>query len=156
MSSLGRPSLYTPKLAQEVVERISEGEGLKTICRDDHVPSAGTVLGWVRDDREGFSNRYAQATTLRTLLWAEEIIEIADDGTNDTYVDDNGNTKTNWDELGRSKLRVDTRKWLLARLIPHKYGERVDAEQRSASEIAAEIKAAVDEAFATVEPEPTE
>jgi hypothetical protein len=59
---------------------------------------------------------------------AEEILEIADDGTNDTYKDDNGNERTDQEVIGRSRLRVDARKWLLAKMLPKKYGDKIQQE----------------------------
>lgn len=58
----------------------------------------------------------------------EDMLEIADDGTRDTYVDAEGNERTDQDVIARSRLRVDTRKWMLARMAPKKYGERITQE----------------------------
>jgi len=57
---------------------------------------------------------------------AEEILEIADDGINDTYETEDGKEKVNQDVINRSRLRVDTRKWLMSKLAPKKFGERVE------------------------------
>ncbi len=58
----------------------------------------------------------------------EEMLEIADDGANDTYLDKDGNEKVNVDIVQRSRLRVDARKWALARMSPRRYGDRVATE----------------------------
>jgi hypothetical protein len=60
-------------------------------------------------------------------LMATEILDIADDGSNDTYETDDGE-KVNQDHINRSRLRVDTRKWLMSKLAPKKYGEKVQQE----------------------------
>jgi len=57
---------------------------------------------------------------------AEEILEIADDGRNDTYETEDGAEKVNTDVINRSRLRVDTRKWLMSKLAPKKFGEKVE------------------------------
>src|SRR5690606_8051201 len=61
-------------------------------------------------DRDGFSERYARARELGYEVMADELIEIADGGSDD------------WQ---RDRLRVDARKWLLAKALPKRYGDRV-------------------------------
>ena len=122
----GRPSVYTSAIADEICERLPE-ETLQAICRDDHIPAIGTVLGWVTDDREGFAERYARARSLQIERMSHEIIAIADDSSQDVIerTDEKGNVYElkDQDHINRSRLRVDTRKWLLARLLPKKYGD---------------------------------
>jgi hypothetical protein len=52
---------YTRELDDEICDRIANGEGLKQICRDAHMPPARTVRRWAIEDREGFAARYARA-----------------------------------------------------------------------------------------------
>ncbi len=59
---------------------------------------------------------------------ADELLDIADDGTNDWGIDSKGNEKPNIDHIKRSALRVDARKWYLAKLAPKRYGEKVNHE----------------------------
>ncbi len=58
--------------------------------------------------------------------WADEIVDISDDGRNDTYIDDNGNERTDNERVARSRLRVDTRKWMLSKMLPKVYGDKLD------------------------------
>jgi hypothetical protein len=122
---VGRPSVYTPEIADEICERLAAGESLVAICQADHMPPESTVRGWAIDDREGFAAKYARARQSQALRWAEEILAIADDGTNDVTVDEDGNPRTDHDAIQRSRLRVDTRKWLLSKVLPKVYGEKV-------------------------------
>lgn len=124
---LGRPSDYTPELAALICERLASGESLRSVCRDDAMPACSTVFLWMQKHK-AFSEQYARATSARADLFAEEIIEISDDGSNDTSTDDDGHTVVNHDVIARSRLRVDTRKWLMARMMPKKYGDRVTQE----------------------------
>lgn len=123
----GRPSVYTKKIAEEICHRIASGETLKQICRDEHMPDARTVRGWVLDDRDGFSPRYARAREMQFEAWADEINEISDDGSNDWMERENKDgssvTVLNGEHVQRSKLRVDSRKWLLSKLKPERYGD---------------------------------
>ena len=97
---------------------------------------------------EDLANIYAKAKSQQMEFMADEIIEIADDGKNDTYIDPDGLTKTNTDVIQRSRLRVDTRKWLMAKLKPRKYGDGLallggGGENGTPEEIAERIQAAL-------------
>ena len=124
---MGRPSDYSPELAVLICTRMGEGESLRSICRDDAMPSLSTVFRWLAADKE-FQDQYARAMDARATLLAEEILEIADDGRNDTYRDEDGHEAVNHDVIARSRLRVDSRKWLAARMAPKKYGDKVSQE----------------------------
>lgn len=126
----GRPSLYTEEIAAEICQRIGEGETLNQICRDEHMPARPTVVSWVLEDREGFSDRYARARDLQLEHWADEVIDVADDGTNDFMERKNGDDeKSSWalngEHVQRSRLRIDSRKWLLSKLKPQQYGDKL-------------------------------
>jgi hypothetical protein len=73
------------------------------------------------------SNTHARGT-LRYEIMADEILEIADDGTNDWMERQQRNgsieTVTNKDHLERSRQRIDARKWLLSKALPKKYGDK--------------------------------
>lgn len=94
------------------------------------MPAPSTIINWVMENREGFSERYAKAKDVAAQILAEEIIEIADDNSRDEIpiLDDAGNeigTKANAEFINRSRLRVDTRKWVLSKLLPKKYGDKL-------------------------------
>jgi len=117
----GRPTAYSDELAESIIERICSGQSLSSICRDEQFPARSTVLLWVAHDREGFSDRYAKACHARAHYWADEIVDIADDGTNDymlRLVAGEEREVVNPEAVSRSRLRVDTRKWLMSKLIP--------------------------------------
>lgn len=121
-----RHRLYTPEIAETILERLADGEALKVICRDEGMPTSGAVHYWVVTDHDGFADRYARAREAGLAMMADDTLEIADDGSNDTYVDSDGNKRTDHDVVARSRLRVDTRKWLLSKLLPKTYGDKLD------------------------------
>lgn len=121
----GRPSKFTPALADEICKRLSAGESLRHICEDAKMPSQRTVFTWLAND-SAFLQQYARAREAQADTLVEEILEIADDSTCDTETDDKGNVRTNHEVVARSKLRIDTRKWLMSKLAPKKYGEKLD------------------------------
>ena len=120
----GRPSKYSEAVAVEILTRLQDGESLRSICESDHLPTAGCVCNWVVEDHAGFFERYTRARMVQAQRWAAEIVQIADDGENDTYVDENGNERTDHDVIARSRLRVDTRKWMLSKMLPKVYGDK--------------------------------
>jgi hypothetical protein len=102
-----------------------EGESLRTICLSDDMPSATTVFRWLADARyAAFREQYTRAREAQADHLAEEILQIADDGRNDTYETD-GVVAVNHDAIQRSRLRVDARKWLAGKLAPKKYGDKL-------------------------------
>lgn len=110
----GRPTTYTPELADEICTRLAEGESLRAICRDNHTPSVGTVLRWVGENKE-FQDHYARAREVQAETLADEIVSIADDSEEDSKV-----------KTARDRLRVDSRKWVASKLLPKKYGDKLD------------------------------
>ncbi len=88
------------------------------------MPDKSQVFRWLAI-HQSFRDNYAIACEARMSAMAEEILEISDDGSNDSYLDEDGKARTDWDVIGRSRLRVDTRKWLMARMAPKKYGDKI-------------------------------
>lgn len=121
---MARPTSYTPALDAEICERLANGETLRSICRDDHMPTYRSVYRWRSTDAE-FSSRFALARELGGDVIAEETIEIADETARDTIATEHGE-KPNTEWIARSKLRVETRLKLLAVWFPRKYGQRID------------------------------
>lgn len=120
-------SEFSQQLADVICDRLAEGESLRSICRDEEMPVQSTVFKWLAQ-REEFAKQYARAREAQADAMADEILEIADDGRNDTYIDGNGDERTDPEVIGRSRLRVDARKWLASKMAPKKYGDKVTAE----------------------------
>lgn len=126
---MSRTSSYTPELAQTIIERLSAGETLRAICRDDGMPHDRTVRGWVIDDHEGFAAPYMRARELGAHAMFDEAIEIADDGGNDWMQRNDPNNpgwQANGEHIQRSKLRLDQRRWALSKIVPKVFGDRLD------------------------------
>lgn len=118
----GRPSVYSPELAEEICARLASGEGLRKICESEDMPNASTVHLWVLQDREGFSKQYAQARAIQAEVMFDEILEISDESRKDILGDD----KSDNARVQAHKLRVDTRKWYMSKVMPKKYGDKID------------------------------
>jgi hypothetical protein len=128
----GRPTLYTQELADEICARLINGESLRSICRDESKPDERRVREWSQDLKHPFSPQYVRARELGYLKMAEELLEISDDGTNDWMEregkDGSSHTVVDHEHIARSRLRVDTRKWLLSKALPKVFGDRVTTE----------------------------
>lgn len=126
----GRPSTYTQELADEICSQLADGLSLRTICKPDDMPDKATVFRWIRTHEE-FRDQYAKAKEESADALFEEILDIADDSSND-WMERNGKDsegyQLNGEALQRSRLRVDTRKWALSKLKPKKYGDKVQTE----------------------------
>lgn len=120
---MSRPTKKNAKLTDELVLWVSEGKTLADFCRK-HELGRRTVYDWLEADA-GLSARFARARDLGADAIADEILRIADDGLNDTYVDDEGKPRTDNDVIQRSKLRVETRLKLLAKWFPQRYGDKL-------------------------------
>ena len=134
-NSVGRPTLYSLELVDRICGQIIDGRSLRTICKDDDMPCTSTVLTWLRTYPE-FLLRYEKAKEEQADALAEEMLDIADDGTNDWMEkrDKEGNNigwQVNGEHVQRSRLRLDTRKWIAAKLKPKKYGDRVLTENQA-------------------------
>lgn len=85
--------------------------------------SWATLMLWLSDPSR--SEQYARAREAQADKLAEDILSIADDGSNDTYQTEDG-AATNHDVIARSRLRVDARKWLASKMAPKKYGDKIE------------------------------
>ena len=112
----GRPSKYTPEIAAEICERLSNGEPLRAICRDDHMPAWQKIYEWMaKDDAAGeagtgLSGAIARARESGYDAIAEECLIIADTpkfGEKQVMTDE-GVAVTVEDMLGHRKLQIET------------------------------------------------
>ena len=120
-TKVGRPTAYTPEVAAAICARLMEGESLRKICLSEDMPTKGTVCNWLAANHPEFLDQYARAREIQAEMYADDIIDIADEKTNDTLVTDFGEMP-NKEWIMRSQLRVDARKWVASKLIPKKYG----------------------------------
>ena len=119
-------TIYCDELAETICLRIVEGESLRKICDDKDMPNKATVFRWLGDDSHpGFREQYQFAMEMRADYFAEELIEIADDSRNDLTQDENGKVTVDHEVVARARLRCDIRKWLMARMAPKKYGDKL-------------------------------
>lgn len=128
----GRPSTYSEEVAAELCSRLAEGKSLRSVCKADDMPSVPTVFKWIRDF-PAFLKQYEVAKAESADAMVDEMLDIADDGTNDWMerLGEDGQPigyVLNGEHVQRSRLRLDARKWIASKLKPKKYGEKVGLE----------------------------
>ncbi|MDQ0558695.1 hypothetical protein QO004_000470 [Rhizobium mesoamericanum] len=129
---MSRLSDYTEELASKICEMIADGKSLRSICRDEGMPSKSTVFGWLADERySSFRTKYALAREAQADTLFDEMLDIADDGSND-WMEKKFGEETRWVENGeamrRSDIRIKTRQWMAAKMRPKVYGDRLDLD----------------------------
>lgn len=127
----GRPTLYSPEVTTRICTELMDGKSLRSICEADDLPECATIFNWLQKYPE-FFEQYAQAREVQADLMADEICDIADDGSNDWMDRQSKDGETirvvDHEHIQRSRLRVDARKWVASKLKPKKYGDRVSTE----------------------------
>lgn len=117
----------TDDIIDTVLDQVAGGRSLVKVCEAPGMPNRTAFLRRVAAD-PALQALYAEAMAARADKYAEETIDIADDGLNDTYIDEQGNVKTDTDVIARSKLRVAARQWYAAKIAPKKYGDKTTTE----------------------------
>jgi hypothetical protein len=131
---MGRPIIWNIDKKNEaitlILDRIYHGESVRSILVDsnkdkDALPSRKLFNEWL-NDTDGLSDQYVRACNSRADAIFDEIIEIADDKSQDEMVTDKGFVVMNSEFVARSRLKIDARKWIASKLNPKKYGEKMD------------------------------
>lgn len=142
----GRPADYTDKIGDRICEELAKGRSLNAICKADDMPDDSTVYRWIlathNTDLNQFRDKYALAREIQYQRMADEIVDIADDGTND-YVIANSEEgelcRVNPEAVGRSRLRVDTRKWFMSKVLPKFKDKTEDAPKSDMADVISKL-----------------
>jgi hypothetical protein len=122
-----RTGTYTPEIADQILQMMADGISSPKIAAQLKI-SESTIYAWIIDDYEGFGQKYARAKHIVALRWADEISDIADHKRDDYVMNEEGKMVLDMEAVARSRLRIDTRKWLLSKVLPKVYGEKVITE----------------------------
>lgn len=109
--AISPPVPYAPELVESILDRIGDGESLSHICRDEGMPNKRTFLRWVTDKPE-VQKLYTEALKLREEVYFDQIVDIVD----------------TCRDPAKARLQADSRKWVLARMNPKKYGDKMTQE----------------------------
>ena len=111
------------EIIDKICEGISQGLSLRKSVKINSKINRSTFFDWIKENSE-LANLYARACEERQELLFEDILNIADNNNEDVRMTDDGIEVTNHDAIQRSKLRVDARKWILAKMNPKKFGDK--------------------------------
>lgn len=120
MAKRGAPSRRTPEVEGRLIEGISEGIPLQSLCREEGMPAWRTVYDWMESD-PAFAARIARAREVGADAIASESLEIVDE---EPQRGPDGKIDSGW--VAHQKLRAEHRLKLLAKWSPKKYGDRVE------------------------------
>ncbi len=128
----GRPSEFTQETANQICERLADGESLRSICEAESMPGKTTIFRWLNAFPD-FRNQYARAREVQADALFDDILTIADDGQNDWMEKRNADGENigwmeNGEALRRSQLRIEARKWMAGKLRPKVYGDKLDID----------------------------
>ena len=116
--------------SSNIIDKIEDdGMSLRAVLRLDGMPSKNSFYKWLEDD-EKKRERYARASDYRADLIFEEILKIADTTEEGevTKVGKDGVEVTTADMIQHRRLRVDARKWMLGKMNPKKYSDKIQVD----------------------------
>ena len=120
------------ELINTICEEIAKGRSLRSVLRDEGMPHHTTFFSWIDDNKERLA-QYTRAREDRAASIFEDILNIADSQEGDIITLEDGKEIVNHDVIQRARLRVDTRKWMLGKMQPKKYGEKLDLSSSDGS-----------------------
>lgn len=108
----GRPSTYTPEIAEAICNALREGRSLRAWCKEEGNPCYSTVFKWL-EQQEGFADSYARAREVQAHNDADRINAVAEQL-----------------ELGAmapdvARVIVQAMQWTAARRLPKAYGDKL-------------------------------
>jgi hypothetical protein len=120
-------STFTQALFDKICELIADGKSVREIVEMKGMPSRATFRQWHMRTPE-LQAQYDRACLDREEVYFEQIIAIADDTSHDTIATEKNGEQMNSEWVTRSRLRIDARKWTLARMNRKKYGDHITEE----------------------------
>jgi hypothetical protein len=106
----GRPSIYTPELAEKILARLEKGESLVQVCASDEMPGLRTVMRWSKENSE-FGTEYAHARDAQAEIMDDKILTTAEEAEKDP---------------AGARVKIEAYKWRAAKLAPKRYGDKID------------------------------
>ena len=134
----GRPPAYTPETGKYICDEISKGRTMTSIVKEPGMPSLPTIYSWLNrlstTFSEDFLKSYITAREIQAEVYADQTVDICDASEHDMVVVKKVDKKTgatvtdilpDIEHIQRSRLRVETRKWVAAHLLPRKFSDKM-------------------------------
>ena len=146
----GQPKYDRAVVSAHVCSELKTGRSLESICKDPGMPAVATFLDWVHQDPHGVGKDYAHAREIGYALLADEIIQLSDkthewvmiqelDTEGKPHFDDKGQPvlkrvlmPLSADVIAHKRVQIDTRKWMLSKMLPKIYGDKLTQEHTGA------------------------
>ena len=107
---VGRNTSFTEKIFNNICEGISSStKSVTKLCKENSITEQ-TFYNWLKL-HPTLRERYSSSKSDQLRFMADEMLDIADNGSGDSH---------------RDRLRIDTRKWLLSKLDPQLYGDKIE------------------------------
>ncbi len=120
---VGRPTIFTPQLAQKICYQLSLGKSLRMVCKEDpDLPVSSTIFKWLGENKE-FSEQYALAKEASAEAMNEELMDLGDQA---IELSQEVDPKASGAVVQAVRLKADNLKWYMSKMKPKKYGEKVD------------------------------
>lgn len=128
---------FSQELFDKICEKIAtSSQSTRATCKENMI-NPTTFYRWINKDEENqryggkLRNIYARAKEDQVEFLVDEMLEIADDGSNDYMTITKGDVSYNVEDkevTNRSRIRVDVRKFIASKLKPKKYGDSIDVK----------------------------
>lgn len=110
---------YSASLAERICDELTSGKTLREVCRGDKMPSEAAVRQWVRDDRDGFKQRYDTARELGCDALNDKLLELTDGAAPET--------------APLLRIKAASIMWYLQNIAPRRFGNRAPPPPPSVS-----------------------
>lgn len=111
---------------EELCVKLESGLSLRTIFASHNPIMSNTLFYKLIKENPNLNERYARAKEIYADSLFDEIIEIADESNADIEITEEGKMYVNGEAVQRSRVKIDARKWILSKLAPKKYGDKLD------------------------------
>lgn len=114
------------RIVQEVCDKIAEGRSLLSVLKDKKTyPARSTFMKWVNES-DNYAHALSEANDQRADKIFDELLQIVDNTEGDMIELPDGSLVTNHHVVQRDRLRFDARRWILAKMQPAKYSDRIN------------------------------
>ena len=139
----GRPEAFDQDLADTICTQLTEGKTLRQICSEKGMPDLAMIRRWIQE-KPLFNLHYSRARTEQTRAWADQIISLSDDMSNDyrdvTTVTGKAVRQVDRPHIERVRLQIETRKWIMARVNKAEFGDKTSDSDGTPSMIDSGVK----------------
>ena len=142
----GRPTIFTEILAAKICQRIADGESIRAVCSDPNMPSTTAIFRWIASGKyDGFRQLYEASMQIRLETLGDGLIELAD-----APIERNAAGMVDSGAVQMRRLQIETRRWILSKLLPRKYGDRMGLDHQGEG-FNLTVVTGVPESFASLE-----